>query len=82
MKHQFNRVASAFRALPAAVTVAALAALASVPAQAQPVDVTSLTAAVDFSTVTVAIMAVAAILITVYIAIKAAKFVMGMVKSG
>jgi len=55
---------------------------ASKPAMAQPVDLTALTAAVDFSTVITAVLAVAGILLGVYIAIKATKFVINMVKSG
>lgn len=51
-------------------------------AMAVPVDLTTLTAAVDFSTATAAILVVAAALIVVYIAIKAAKFVLSMVRGG
>ena len=47
---------------------------------AAPVDVTSLTAAVDFSSVITAILAVAAIMVGVYVAWKAAKMVIGSVK--
>lgn len=50
-------------------------------ASAAPVDVTSLTTAVDFSTVIVAILAVAAIMVGVYVAWKAAKMVVQAVKS-
>lgn len=46
-------------------------------ASAAPVDLTSLTTAVDFSTTTTAVLAVAAGLIVVYIAWKAAKMVIG-----
>lgn len=49
-------------------------------ASAAPVDVTTLTAAVDFSTVIIAILAVAAIMVGVYVAWKAAKMVIGAVK--
>jgi len=49
---------------------------------AAPPDLTSLTTAVDFSTATTAILAVAAALIVVYIAIKASKFVLNMVRGG
>lgn len=60
-----------------------LSLLSAVPAAfAAPVDLTSLTTAVDFSTASAAVLVVGAALITVYIAIKAAKFVMNMVKSG
>lgn len=51
-------------------------------AQAAPVDLTSLTSAVDFSTTTTAVLAVAASLIGVYIAWKAAKLVIGAVRGG
>lgn len=51
-------------------------------AMAVPVDLTALTAAVDFSTATAAILVVAGALIVVYIAIKASKFVMNMVRGG
>ena len=68
-------------ALRAAV-VAAAAASAALPALAAPPDLTSLTDAVDFSTVGAAILAVGASLIVVYITIKAAMFVIGMIKRG
>lgn len=55
---------------------------ASKPAMAVPVDLTDLTAAVDFSTVIVAVLAVAGVMLGVYIAIKATKFVINMVKTG
>lgn len=51
-------------------------------ALAVPPDLTTLTAAVDFSTATAAILVVAAALIVVYIAVKAAKFVLSMVRGG
>lgn len=44
-------------------------------AHAAPPDMTALVAAVDFSTVTTAILAVAAVMIVVYIAWKGAKMV-------
>ncbi len=69
--------------IPAAVaTAAAAGALMPLEASAAAVDLTSLTTAVDFSTTTTAILAVSAALIVVYIAIKAAKFVLGMVRTG
>lgn len=55
---------------------------AAASAMAAPVDLTELTTAVDFSTATTAILVVAGALITVYIAIKATKFVIGMVRGG
>ena len=51
-------------------------------ASAAPVDLSSLSAAVDFSSATVAILAVGAALITVYIAWKAAKMVISAVRGG
>lgn len=51
-------------------------------AMAVPVDLTALTTAVDFSTATAAILTVAGALIVVYIAIKATKFVINMVRGG
>ena len=51
-------------------------------AYAVPVDLSSLTTAVDFSTTTTAVLGVAASLIVVYIAWKAAKMVLGAVKGG
>ena len=49
---------------------------------AAPVDLTALTTAVDFSTTTTAILSVAAALIVVYIAWKAAKMVISAVRGG
>jgi len=49
---------------------------------AAPPDLTSLETAVDFSTATAAVLSVAAALIVVYIAIKASKFVLNMVRGG
>lgn len=46
-------------------------------ASAAPVDLSSLTTAIDFSTTTSAVLGVAAALIVVYIAWKAAKLVIG-----
>jgi hypothetical protein len=51
-------------------------------AYAAPPDLTSLTTAVDFSTATAAILVVGAALIVVYIAMKASKMVIGMVRGG
>lgn len=55
---------------------------AALPAMAAPPDLTSLTTAVDFSTVTTAVLAVAAALIVVYIAWKGAKMVISAVRGG
>ncbi|MBZ0304676.1 MAG: major capsid protein [Anaerolineae bacterium] len=62
------------------LTLAGVSLLAAGSAMAVPVDLTELTTAVDFSTATAAILVVAGALIVVYIAIKAAKFVIGMVR--
>ena len=51
-------------------------------ALADPVNLTSLTSAVDFSTTTTAVLGVAAALIGVYIAWKAAKMVLSAVRGG
>lgn len=56
--------------------------LLALPAAAVPVDLTTLTTAVDFSTASAAILTVAGALILVYIAIKASMFVIGMVRRG
>jgi uncharacterized membrane protein required for colicin V production len=61
--------------------VAAVAA-AVTQANAAPPVLTSLTDAVDFSTAGAAVLAVGAALIVVYITIKAAGFVIGMVRRG
>jgi len=55
--------------------VGAVAGFFASGAQAAAVDLTSLTTAVDFSTTTTAVLGVAAALIVVYIAWKAAKMV-------
>jgi hypothetical protein len=44
-------------------------------------DLTPLTSAIDFSTVITAVLAIAGLLATVYLAIKGAKIVLGMLKS-
>lgn len=56
--------------------------LFGITAHAAPPDLTTLTAAVDFSTVTTAILGVAAALIVVYIAWKGAKMVIAAVRGG
>jgi len=59
-----------------------LALLVSFGAFAAGPDMSTLTSAVDFGTVTTAILGVAAALIVVYIAWKGAKLVLGAVKGG
>ncbi|GAQ30425.1 hypothetical protein K6V18_06625 [Ralstonia insidiosa] len=49
-------------------------------AAATPPDFTQLTSGIDFSTVVVGVLAVAATLITVYVAIKGAKIITHMVR--
>jgi hypothetical protein len=49
-------------------------------AHAAGTDFSTLTSGIDFSTVTTGILAVAATLITVYVAIKGAKILIGMVR--
>lgn len=65
-----------------AISLATSSALLATSASAAPVVLTSLTDAVDFSTSSDAILVVGAALISVYITIKAASFVIGMVKRG
>ncbi|WP_186083332.1 hypothetical protein [Burkholderia gladioli] len=55
-------------------------ALATVEAHAAGTDFSTLTSGIDFSTVTTGILAVAATLITVYVAIKGAKILISMVR--
>lgn len=62
-------------ALVAASTVAATAS-----AQAAGPDMTGLTSAVDFGTVTTAIMSIAGLLAVVYVAIKGARIGLSMIK--
>jgi hypothetical protein len=62
------------------LTVIVLAALAP-PVFAAGPDMTSLTTAVDFGTVSTAILAVCAALVVVYVVFKGAKLVIGAVRS-
>mgnify|MGYP001415251336 CR=1 FL=1 len=61
------------------LTLAAVATVAT-PVLAAPPDLTSMTAAVDFSTVTTALLSVGAAIIVVYIAWKGAKMLISAVK--
>lgn len=61
---------------------AVAASVASVAAFAAPVDLSSLTDTVDFSSVTVALLAIAGALATIYVAIKGISFVLGALKRG
>lgn len=65
-----------------ALAFASMFAVIATPALAAPPDLTSLTAAVDFSTASSAILLVGAALIVVYITIKAAMMVIRMVRGG
>lgn len=49
-------------------------------AQATPPDFSTLTSSIDFSTVITGVMAVAAVMVGVYVAIKGAKIVLQMVR--
>ncbi|HTH58991.1 MAG TPA: hypothetical protein VL689_02410 [Paraburkholderia sp.] len=53
---------------------------AATQARAAGTDFSTLTSGIDFSTVTTGILAVAATLITVYVAIKGSKILIGMVR--
>ena len=67
----------------AAAGAGALALTASVPALAQTApDLTGLTSQVDFSTTSAAILMIGGALMVVYIVVKAAMLVIGMVKRG
>lgn len=59
-----------------AVAAASTGAIAAGP------DMTTLTAAVDFSTVTTAVLGAAASLILVYLAVKGARLLIGMIRGG
>lgn len=60
--------------------VAAAAALVAIPSWATPPDYTTLTGAIDLSTTSEAILAVAALLMVVYTAWKGAKMIIRMFK--
>jgi len=72
----FGARGAAVAALGVASVAHAQAAAAAGP------DFSTLTSGIDFSTVTTGILAVAATLITVYVAIKGAKILMSMVRGG
>lgn len=74
-KEKAKRQANKLAAMAGSVVVSG-SAMAAGP------DMTDLTAAVDFGTVTTAVLGVAAALITVYIAFKGAKLVIAAVKGG
>lgn len=66
-------------AVAVSMALAAPMVMAGVPATGP--DLTPLTSAIDFSTVITAVLAIAGLLATVYLAIKGAKIVLGMLKS-
>jgi hypothetical protein len=78
MKHLINKCRSG--ALGIAASLSSVAAFAQT-APTGP-DMSNLTSAVDFGTVTTALLGVAAALIVVYIAWKGAKIILTAVKSG
>jgi hypothetical protein len=80
MKIKFQNLK--FHSLRVVGALAAATALVQTNAQAATTgpDFTVLTSGIDFSTVTVGILAVAATLIGVYVAIKGAKILIGMVR--
>lgn len=83
VKNFANKVADKALAVTATVTGAVASALGlSEPAHAAGPDLTTLTTAVDFGTVTTAVLGVAASLIVVYIAWKGAKMVIAAVRGG
>lgn len=69
MKNKIKRVAAVSAGLIAAGVV-----------QAAPVDYTSLTSSVDYSGVITAVLAIAATLAGLYVAIRGAKTVLGMIR--
>jgi hypothetical protein len=81
VKSGFRKVAQKAETLAIALGTAVASAVGlSKPAEAAGPDLTSLTTAVDFGTVTTAILAVSAAIIVVYIAWKGAKMVIHAVK--
>lgn len=68
------------KAIARGLGLAGVLGFTAVNSYAVGVDVTALTTAVDFTTVITAILAVAAIMVTVYVAWKAAKMVIGAIK--
>ncbi|MEN7433762.1 hypothetical protein VA599_23740 [Chromobacterium sp. TRC.1.1.SA] len=75
----FNKAFSV--ALAVVAPVAALLAPTAAKAAAAGPDLTPLTSNIDFSTVITAVLAIAGLMAVVYLAIKGAKIVLGMVKS-
>jgi hypothetical protein len=71
-----------FQLLSASLTAFFGLSFASLPVLAAGPDLSTLTSAVDFGTVTTAILGVAAALIVVYIAWKGAKMVLAAVRGG
>lgn len=63
-----------------AVILAVLSFFALPSFAADPIDLSSLTSAVNFSSVITAVLAIAAILMGVYVALKGVNIVLGMIK--
>ena len=83
VKNVASAVVDKAMAVTATVTGVVASALGiSEPAHAAGPDLTTLTTAVDFGTVTTAVLGVAAALIVVYIAWKGAKMVLAAVRGG
>ena len=80
MLKNFKKKVSLGVAAGSAAVLAAPVFAQSSPTGASSVDFTSLTSSIDFSTVVTGILAVAAIMIGVYVAIKGAKILMSMIK--
>lgn len=81
MKFNLTKKLSSMSALAVAGVLAAPFALAQTAPAATGPDLAPLTSAIDFSTVITAVLAIAGLLATVYLAIKGAKIVLGMLKS-
>lgn len=64
------------------VGVPALAVLGAASARAEGIDLSSLTGAVDFSTVATAVLAIAALMVVPLVAKKAARMVLSMIGRG
>jgi hypothetical protein len=64
-----------------AIAAGLVAAAAVIPAQAA-IDLTSITGAVSAADVTVGVLAIGAVLATIYATIKAAKIALGMLRGG
>jgi hypothetical protein len=75
----FNKICQYFNKVSAVVIGAVIAAPVFAADSAGP-DLSALTKAVDFSTVGIAVLSIAALLATVYVSIKGAKIVLAMIR--